>query len=306
MAPTHKKRLLLLCGTSLLALQLAALPIDLDHPGQGLRHAQAQESCFTAGTLILMADGSERPIEALRAGDLVVGRRGRINRVAQRERTSLGARRLYAINGGRPFVTAEHPFLTAEGWKAFDPEATRRENDLLRVGSLRLGDRLCRGAFRVLGGERRMPEATVGGLFVQHTTTLELLSAIAADPSTPLYNLLLDGDHSYVADGWIVHNKEGDGGADTDGGGGDGGGDGGDGGGGDGSGGDGGGDGGGGDDGGGDGGGGDGGGGGGGGGDGGGGDGGGGDGGGGDGGGGDGGGGGGGGGDGGGGDGGRW
>ena len=207
MAPTHKKRLLLLCGASLLALQLATPPFDLAHPGKGLRQAQAEESCFIAGTPILMADGSQRPIEQLGLGDLVVGRRGRINRVVRCERTLLGARRLYALNGGRPFVTAEHPFLTAEGWKALDPEATRRENARLLVASLQLGDQLCRGALPVGGGP-----------FVQRTTTLELLSATGADPSTPLFNLLLDGDHSYVADGWIVHNKDGN----ADGGGGDG------------------------------------------------------------------------------------
>ncbi len=198
MTPTHQKRLLLLCSSSLLALQLATPPVDLAHPGKGVHQTQAEESCFTAGTPILMADGSQRAIEQLGMGDLVVGRRGRINRVVRCERTALGARRLYALNGGRPFVTAEHPFLTAEGWKALDPEATRRENARLPVGSLQIGDQLCRGALPVGGGP-----------FVQRTTTLEVLSATDADPSTPLFNLLLDGDHSYVADGWIVHNKEG-------------------------------------------------------------------------------------------------
>jgi hypothetical protein len=138
----------------------------------------------------------------------VVGRRGRINRVMACERTSLGPRRVYALNGGRPFVTAEHPFLTAEGWKALDPEATRRENARLRVAPLQLGDRLCRGTLRC---EPRAPGA-IGAVFVQRTTTLEALSATDGDRDTPLFNLLLDGDHSYVADGWIVHNKEGDGG----------------------------------------------------------------------------------------------
>ena len=199
MAPTHKKRLLFLCSASLFALQLANPPLDLAHPGTGLGQAQAEASCFTAGTPILMADGSQRAIEQIGLGDLVVGRRGRVNRVVRCERTVLGARRLYALNGGRPFVTAEHPFLTAEGWKAFDPEATRRENARLLVASLQLGDHLCRGALPVGGGP-----------FVQRTTTLELLAATGADPSTPLFNLLLDGDHSYVADGWIVHNKDGD------------------------------------------------------------------------------------------------
>lgn len=209
MAPIQKKRLLLLCSASILGLQLAVIPVDLGHLRPTMQMAQAQQSCFTAGTMILMADGSQRPIETIAAGDQVMGRRGRINAVMACERTVLGGRRLYALNGGRQFVTAEHPFLTVEGWKALDPEATRRENAALDVGALQIGDQLCRGTVRIVGGERRSAPAGPGVLFMQATTTLEALAAVPAAPETPLFNLLLDGDHSYVADGWIVHNKDG-------------------------------------------------------------------------------------------------
>ena len=214
MASSDKKRLLLLCGASLLTLQIVATPLEFSGSANGLaaKSAYAQDaSCFVAGTLVLMADGSERPIEALRPGDVVLGRRGRVNRVVASERTLLGRRRLYAFNGRRPFVTAEHPFLTSEGWKALDPEATRRENDRLFVAPLQLGDRICRGMARRVGGEGGSVEGGRGLLFLQSVTVLEALAAVEDDPKTPLFNLLLDGDHSYVADGWIVHNKEGDG-----------------------------------------------------------------------------------------------
>ena len=71
MAPTRKKRLLLLCGTSLLTLQLIATPYDFAGPHRGLAPstAAAQEaSCFVAGTLVLMVDGQQRPVETLQAG----------------------------------------------------------------------------------------------------------------------------------------------------------------------------------------------------------------------------------------------
>ncbi len=207
MAPLDKKRLLLLCGASLLAIQLVGRPSSLLNPSVSvaLKAAQADESsCFVAGTRVLMADGSERPIDSVRAGDAVLGRCGRVNRVVASERTSLGRRRLYAFNGGQPFVTAEHPFLTCEGWKALDPEATRRENDRLHVAALQPGDRVCRAVVRRVehAGAQQL-------LFLQSAMVLEALAAVEADPGTPLFNLLLDGDHSYVADGWIVHNKEG-------------------------------------------------------------------------------------------------
>lgn len=215
---THHKRLFLLCGTTALALSLTALPLDPLRLADGFdgRRAQAEESsCFVGGTLVLMADGTQRPIETLEVGDLVLGRRGRVNRVIGVERTRLGRRRLYALNDGRPFVTAEHPFLTAEGWKALDPEATRRESPRLEVAALSLGDRLCRAVARRLG-QAGAGEGTSRVLLVQSCAPLRAVAAREADPDLPLYNLLLDQDHSYVADGWLVHNKGEDSGSASD------------------------------------------------------------------------------------------
>lgn len=210
MASIHNRHPILLCSASLLALSFTVAPIDFSQLRPTLHKAQAQEySCFIAGTSVLMADGSQRAIEAVHVGDRVVGRRGRINTVRGCERTVLGARRLYGLNGSRPFVTAEHPFLTVEGWKALDPEATRSENAALSVGALQIGDQLCRGVLRIVGGERRSTPDAPGCLFLQRTTTLEAVAAVVAPADTPVFNLLLDGDHSYVADGWIVHNKGG-------------------------------------------------------------------------------------------------
>lgn len=91
-----------------------------------------------------VADGSARPIESLRVGDRVRGRGGRIDTVLGVARTRLGRRRLWSINGSRPFVTAEHPFLGPDGWRAIDPGATALENPLLPVRPLARGDRLLR------------------------------------------------------------------------------------------------------------------------------------------------------------------
>ncbi|GJB61781.1 hypothetical protein KAM374_43170 [Aeromonas caviae] len=41
------------------------------------------------------------------------------------------------------------------------------------------------------------------------------LSWVDAPPATALFNLILDGSHSYVANGLIVHNKGGDGGGNS-------------------------------------------------------------------------------------------
>lgn len=116
-----------------------------------------------------------------------------------------GARRLYALNDGRFFVTAEHPFLTEDSWKAIDPAATAAENPALIVGRLDVGDRLLALAgVAVLAGAGGADAAIAPRLAV---VPLGSLIGMAGDPATPLFNLRLDGDHAYFADGLLVHNK---------------------------------------------------------------------------------------------------
>src|SRR5262249_45567884 len=74
--------------------------------------------CFIAGTRVTMADGTEKPVEQIRVGDQVLGREGEVNHVVDVERPLLGSRKLYSLNGSQPFVTAGHPFMNSEGWKA--------------------------------------------------------------------------------------------------------------------------------------------------------------------------------------------
>jgi hypothetical protein len=163
--------------------------------------------CFIAGTLIAMADGTSRPIEHVLVGDLVLGNAGQVNRVAEVLLPLLGQRPLYALNGSGSFVTAGHPFLTEEGWKAIDPAATPAEHAGLHVDRLSIGDRLLAltgAAVPVGGGKASSAEAVDVRI---EAIALENLVAQAADPATQLYNLRLDGDHTYFANGLLVHNK---------------------------------------------------------------------------------------------------
>ena len=113
----------LLVGSAI-ALALFATPFsyDFDHHQWQPNQAHAK-SCFVAGTRILMADGSERPIETLQAGEQVLDQHGQINRILAVERVILGNRRLYGLNHLPPFFTAEHPFLSTRGWVAISPAA---------------------------------------------------------------------------------------------------------------------------------------------------------------------------------------
>jgi len=208
----------LLASTSVLALGLAAAPVavdfDLSQPVLKIAQAKSGSSCFTGDTRILMADGQERPIRELQVGDLVMAPNGHANRVTEIERPVLGERLLYALNGGSHFVTAEHPFMTAAGWKAVDPAATAAENPRLAVARLVLGD--CLTVVHAAGAPTTMGNLALAGLVLEQIVLTRLDARVAA-PETPLFNLLLDGDHAYFADGYLVPTK---GGGDRDGGGG--------------------------------------------------------------------------------------
>ena len=164
-------------------------------------------ACFVGGTRVAMADGSSKAIALIEGGDLVLGQAGGTNRVRRIARPTLGPKPLYALNGGPFFVTAGHPFFTDDGWKAIDPAATAAEHPGLAVGRLAIGDRMrTLAAVRVpalIGGP-----ATDDGIKVRLAPVL-LRSIVgrAADPTTPIYNLTVDGDHTYFADDLLVHNK---------------------------------------------------------------------------------------------------
>ncbi|MFQ2189443.1 hypothetical protein [Aeromonas jandaei] len=210
--PTQRR---LLIGSAI-ALALFANPFSYDFAHQEWQVTKAYaESCFVAGTRITMADGSERLIETLQTGERVLDQYGHTNQILAVERVLLGDRRLYGINQLPPFFTGEHPFLTTRGWAAISPAMTRAENPTLIVLPLFTGMRLLGWSAAANTGNLALAPQPVELL-------VESLYWIDAPPTTELFNLVLNGTHSYIANSLIVHNKDGNGGgSDNSGGGGD-------------------------------------------------------------------------------------
>jgi hypothetical protein len=154
----------------------------------------SKRSCFVKGTLITLADNSKRAIEDIIIGDAILGLNG-INYVLGYDRPSLidtfRAGNLYGFNGLEKFVTSEHPFMTKQGWKSIDPiNAIIYEPNLieLAVSMLEVGDEIL----------------TETGLYI----TVNSIEHYKDQPQQLVYNLVLDGDHTYYANGLLVHNKE--------------------------------------------------------------------------------------------------
>lgn len=141
-------------------------------------------ACFTADTKIDMADGTTKNIQDVKIGDVLKGETTN-NKVLGFHRPELDGK-LYSLNGGRYFVTEEHPFKTLDGWKSINPKKTQTENIGITVTTLKVGDTLITDKENVL---------------------LKTIDGKNAKDTTPLYNFFLTGDHTYYADGYLVHNK---------------------------------------------------------------------------------------------------
>lgn len=142
-----------------------------------------REGCVLKGTPVTLADGTKKNVEELKIGDELKTHDGTAGITALNVFTQLFDE-LYGINGGKPFITKEHPILTTEGWKSIKPNITSvKSNDLKIVGALKVGDKIVtsNGELEVKSIERHKLD--------QKPTT---------------YNIKTDKDDSFIANDVVV------------------------------------------------------------------------------------------------------
>jgi hypothetical protein len=139
-------------------------------------------SSFLEGTFVTLENGLKKEIQYIIVGDKLKGSQGTniVEQLKFHPHTGL----VYSINGMGYFVTAGHPFMTTEGWKAFDEILAMEINPTLEIGKLKLGDIL---------------------ITLNEEITLDNFESI--EMSVPVYNFEVSGTHDYYADGYLVHNK---------------------------------------------------------------------------------------------------
>ncbi|MEJ2818036.1 DUF4214 domain-containing protein [Caulobacter sp. CCG-8] len=143
--------------------------------------------CFAAGTPVLMADGSERAIEMLQVGDLVMAFDGLGPLEARRvEQLHVNTTERFLLIDGRTLITPGHYVLTEDG--SFD-----RVEDVLEAG-------------------RRLVDVSgvVRSVDWREVSVANHLSGTSGAPVDlevwATYNLTVEGLHTYVAGGLRVHN----------------------------------------------------------------------------------------------------
>jgi len=153
-------------------------------------------SCFVAGSIVKTVKDNKiinKKIEDVQIGEMLLGQNASLNEVIEFDRPKANGRKIYKINDSDFFVTEEHPFLTSQGWKSINPEMTKEydtemyyKENMDKNTSLVVGDTMIK-----IDGEEEI-------------LTIES-KEVAKE--TPLYNFKLNGNHTYVVDNFIVHNK---------------------------------------------------------------------------------------------------
>ena len=126
-----------------------------------------------------MADGSQKNIENIKEGDIVQSENGTSN--VTKLIVNKGEFDVYSINNSKPFVTAEHPFKTNNGWKSINP------SDLHGVTTTAFDE---------------------GDELITSNNTEKITSInVSKEKVNTVYNLSVDNEHVYYANNYLVHNK---------------------------------------------------------------------------------------------------
>ena len=145
--------------------------------------------CFDPDALVTMADGSKKRIVEVKVGDKVLSGYGIINTVIDIHTPLIETRKMCAFNDSWAFVSDEHPILTNKGWATFNAESIHMEFEFIgKVGQIELGDQV------------KMADGS--------WQTVESIRRYDRPQDFMVYNLMLDGDHTYIVEDVVVHNKK--------------------------------------------------------------------------------------------------
>ncbi len=160
--------------------------------------------CFLAGSLVTLADGTERPIECVKVGDQVLGAFGEINVVLALHRPLLGSASMVRLNGEHS-STAHHPHIGADRkFYCAEPSALGAtygvEHEVLNAD----GDLEMRMLYGLKSGRVQMYELGQSLKTVEGSRILNTLEPLSMSADTQLYNLVVSGSHTYHVDGYAV------------------------------------------------------------------------------------------------------
>jgi replicative DNA helicase len=154
-----------------------------------------ESGCLTGDTLVQVDDGRRIPMRDLAEQGLTLRVMALNEETLVLEPASFrrawctGVKPVYRLRtalGREIRASANHPFLTIEGWRRLDELRPGRDH----IAAVRVAEL-----------------ATVGGPMEQHETLWDRIVAIEPDGEEPVYDLEVPGHHNFVAGDLVVHNS---------------------------------------------------------------------------------------------------
>jgi len=112
----------------------------VDETSTRWREVVAPTGCLSPETMILMSDGSEKPVRSMQPGDHVMSQGGAVSECSDELVHNRRITVMYGINEWEPFLSPEHAVMTQKGWCSIMPEISNRINPHFHVSSLEMGD----------------------------------------------------------------------------------------------------------------------------------------------------------------------
>jgi hypothetical protein len=175
--------------------------------------------CLVAGTMVEMRDGGEKPIENIVRGDEVITHRRQIQKVLKTTKTKHeGALcRITSASGRTIIATPAHKFLVIDLHKEkynYDAVDEKKNADVLdfvfkidNVDETRVWVEAIKlnGAKHILTGYEKID----GSLTFECIDNIEVISHDEVEGYDGyVYDVVVEDDHSFVAEGINVHNSE--------------------------------------------------------------------------------------------------
>ncbi|NCY26636.1 MAG: hypothetical protein EBX37_17925 [Alphaproteobacteria bacterium] len=160
--------------------------------------------CFLAGSPVALTDGTDVPIEMVKVGDKVVGAFGEVNEVLALHRPRLGQSKMFSINNEHhssdhhPHVSADKKFYT------YDPSGL---NETYNHSHFVITSNNHIEKWKLHGLKQgRVEKLEVGVVLktIEGQRTVENIECYSLRPETQLYNLVVDGSHTYHVNGYAV------------------------------------------------------------------------------------------------------
>ena len=160
--------------------------------------------CFDPDAKVLMADLTWKAIKDIEVGEQVVGDHGKINTVTRNKTISVGKRGMLKFKGSSFYTTNDHLFLTKKGWKTWKPEVVFADKNTTN-GNFLIGENRERS---IDNDDHLKFYDVVDGQLVDKFVSYSELDAqeVKFDPDFIVHDLSLDGNQTYIVEGYLVHN----------------------------------------------------------------------------------------------------